>query len=120
MRWVSGLALLLVAGCAPLSPPPQPLVAAPPAGDAITRGRALVEVRCSACHAVGPTGDSPRSPAPPFRTLGQRYPVANLQEAFAEGVFTGHPEMPQIQLEADQVRDLIDYLESLQPPAGKS
>jgi uncharacterized protein YoaH (UPF0181 family) len=49
--------------------------------------------------------------------LAQRYPVANLQEAFAEGISTGHPKMPQIALEAGQVRDLIAYLESIQTPA---
>ena len=86
----------------------------PAVGDAVSRGRALVEARCSGCHAVGATGDSPLVPAPPFRTLSRRYPVAHLQEAFAEGISTGHPQMPQIQLEADQVGDLIAYLESIQ------
>jgi len=120
MRRLAGLALLLVTACAPLTPPPPPQAAAPAAaGDAVSRGRALVEVRCSACHAVGATGDSPLSPAPPFRTLSRRYPVADLQEAFAEGISTGHPQMPQIQLEAGQVRDLIAYLESIQSPARK-
>jgi cytochrome c553 len=86
-------------------------------GDPVMRGKALVEARCSACHAVGDTGGSPVSPAPPLRTLAQRYPVANLQEAFAEGISTGHPKMPPIALEAGQVRDLIAYLESIQIPA---
>ncbi len=84
----------------------------------VARGRALVEARCAACHAVEATGDSPVSPAPAFRTLSQRYPVANLQEAFAEGISTGHPKMPQIVLEAGQVQDLIAYLESIQTPRG--
>jgi len=115
MRRLAGLALLFVTACAPLTPPPPPPAAPPPAvGDAVSRGRALVEARCSGCHAVGATGDSPLVPAPPFRTLSRRYPVAHLQEAFAEGISTGHPQMPQIQLEADQVGDLIAYLESIQ------
>lgn len=121
MRRLSILSLLLVAACAPMAPP-----AATPAASVVAlgaspveRGKALVEARCSACHAVGTSGDSPVSPAPPFRTLGQRYPVANLQEAFAEGISTGHPKMPEIVLEAQQVTDLIAYLESLQPPAKK-
>lgn len=124
MRFAPILALLLVAGCAPSNPPGRRAAAiATPAvvtGDPVTRGKALVEARCAACHAVGDTGESPVSPAPPFRTLGQRYPVANLQEAFAEGISTGHPRMPEIVLEAAQVNDLIAYLESIQTPAKKT
>jgi mono/diheme cytochrome c family protein len=114
------VSFLLVAGCATSgSPGPTPAAAAAPpavAADPVTRGRSLVETRCAACHAVGLSGESSLSPAPPFRTLSQRYPVANLQEAFAEGISTGHPQMPQIALEADQVKDLIAYLESIQMP----
>ena len=78
------------------------------------RGKALVESRCAACHSVGPTGDSPVAAAPPLRHLGTRYPVTDLQEAFAEGITNGHPEMPQITLESDQVADLIAYLQDVQ------
>ena len=118
MRRLVVLVVLLVAGCTAM---PSPPAAATPVetGTPLTRGRALVDARCSSCHAVGAEGDSPVSPAPPLRMLGQRYPVADLQEAFAEGISTGHPQMPQIQLEAGQVRDLIAYLESLQSPARK-
>jgi mono/diheme cytochrome c family protein len=115
--------LLLVAACAPTHSPlgrhPAPLpapVVVPLGSDPVSRGRALVEARCTACHAVGATGESPVSPAPAFRTLGQRYPVANLQEAFAEGISNGHPKMPQFVLEDPQVVDLIAYLESIQTP----
>ena len=109
---------LCAASCAQAPPSATPGVApALAGGDPVTRGKALVEARCSACHAVGDTGGSPVSPAPPLRTLAQRYPVANLQEAFAEGISTGHPKMPPIALEAGQVRDLIAYLESIQTPA---
>jgi mono/diheme cytochrome c family protein len=120
VRRILILSLLLVAGCAVSSPPgqnPAIVTTAPVVGTTpVARGRALVEARCSACHAVEAVGDSPVAPAPAFRTLGQRYPVANLQEAFAEGISTGHPKMPQIVLEAGQVQDLIAYLESIQTP----
>lgn len=121
MRRLLILSLLLVTGCVAASPHGQvlttavasPAVSADPAG----RGRALVQARCATCHAVEATGDSPAASAPPLRMLSQRYPVANLQEAFAEGISTGHPQMPQIVLQADQVRDLITYLESIQTRA---
>lgn len=78
------------------------------------RGKALVEARCAACHSVGRTGESPVAAAPPLRHLGTRYPVADLQEAFAEGITNGHAGMPQITLEGDEVADLIAYLRDVQ------
>ena len=90
-----------------------------PMGGSVARGAALVRTRCVACHAVGPTGDSPLAMAPPFRELSRRYPISSLQESFAEGLVTAHPEMPEFTFEPDQVRDLIAYLESLQD-AGHS
>ncbi|WP_425998394.1 c-type cytochrome [Caulobacter sp. DWR1-3-2b1] len=123
MRHISILSLLLVAGCAASGPPSQrPAAVAAPAvsADPVARGRVLVQARCAACHAVEAAGDSPVATAPPFRVLSQRYPVANLQEAFAEGISTGHPKMPQIVLESGQVRDLIVYLESIQTRPRKS
>ncbi len=78
------------------------------------RGRALVQSRCAACHSVGPTGESPVAGAPPLRHLGTRYPVTDLQEAFAEGLTNGHPKMPEITLEGDQITDLIAYLQDVQ------
>lgn len=71
---------------------------------------------CSGCHAVGPAGTSPNTLAPPLREIGQRYPVEQLAEAFAEGIVTAHPAMPQFVLTPDQNRSLIAYLESIQSP----
>lgn len=78
------------------------------------RGKALVETRCAACHSVGATGESPVAAAPPLRHLGTRYPVTDLQEAFAEGITNGHREMPPITLEGDEIADLIAYLQDVQ------
>jgi mono/diheme cytochrome c family protein len=52
--------------------------------------------------------------APPFRTLHRRYPVEDLAESLAEGIKTGHQDMPQFQLEPDQIEDLMAYLKSLE------
>jgi hypothetical protein len=52
--------------------------------------------------------------APPFRTLHRRYPVDSLAEALAEGIVTGHPMMPEFQLDPGQVGDVIAYLKTLQ------
>jgi mono/diheme cytochrome c family protein len=82
---------------------------------AVARGRAFVEQNCGSCHAIGPSGESPLAKAPPFRTLHERYPVENLTESLAEGIRTGHPEMPQFdELDTEQIDDLIAYLKSLE------
>ena len=78
------------------------------------RGQVFAQTNCAKCHAVGPGGSSPLPLAPPFRTLHERYPVENLEEALAEGIVTGHPNMPQFQLDVAQIRDLIAYLKSLE------
>jgi mono/diheme cytochrome c family protein len=79
------------------------------------RGQALVEENCSGCHAAGLEGVSPFAPAPPFRTLGARYPIEDLEEALAEGILSGHPAMPEFTFEPDQIGAIIIYLKSIQP-----
>ena len=81
---------------------------------AVQRGETIVQTYCSQCHAVGKTGSSPLSAAPPLRDLHKRYPVEHLEEAFAEGIYTGHPEMPRFEFEPEQINDLIAFLKSLE------
>jgi mono/diheme cytochrome c family protein len=78
------------------------------------RGRVFVQLHCATCHAVGRFGDSPLTIAPPFRELHKRYPVGDLAEALAEGIVTGHPTMPQFQLDGAQIGDVIAYLQTLE------
>lgn len=80
----------------------------------IQRGRTFVQTNCAMCHAVGRIGESTLSEAPPFRTLQRRYPLEALAEALAEGIITGHPSMPEFQLDAAQINDVIAYLKSIQ------
>jgi cytochrome c len=49
-----------------------------------------------------------------FRALHNRYPVEDLAEAFAEGITTGHPSVPQFQLDPSPINDLLAYLDSVQ------
>lgn len=80
---------------------------------AAQRGKVYARAHCARCHAIGPAGRSPFRPAPPFRTLHQRYPVEWLAEALAEGISTGHPAMPEFVLDPDQIDDLLSYLKTL-------
>ena len=78
------------------------------------RGRVFVQTHCAGCHAIGRVGESPLPIAPPFRTLHTQYPVENLAEAFAEGITTGHPSMPEFRLDPVQINDVIAYLKTLE------
>ena len=78
------------------------------------RGQTFVLTNCSQCHATDRVSPSPLNVAPPFRTLHNQYPVEDLAEALAEGIMTGHPTMPQFQLDPGQVSDVIAYLKTLE------
>jgi mono/diheme cytochrome c family protein len=80
----------------------------------LRRGETLLTTNCAPCHAVGRTGDSPRPDAPTFRSLSKKYPIETLAESLAEGLFTGHPDMPEFTFEAPDVGAIIAYLESIQ------
>jgi len=78
------------------------------------RGEELLARNCGSCHAVRRTGESPSSLAPPFRTLGRRYPIESLEEALGEGIMIGHPDMPEFKFDAGDVGAIIAYLKSIQ------
>lgn len=81
--------------------------------DDIAEGKSLVELNCARCHAVDRTSESEHADAPPFRTLSQRYPIDALEEAFAEGISTGHPDMPEFVATPGQIGAILDYISSL-------
>ena len=88
-----------------------PALAAPTAEQ---RGKAYARANCARCHAIDRRSESPLKIAPPFRTLHQRYPIDALEEALAEGIYTGHADMPAFELEPDQIHDLLSYLKTLE------
>lgn len=81
------------------------------------KGEVLVRENCSRCHAIGLTGESPNPAARPFRTLSSQYPVENLAEALAEGIVSGHPDMPIFVFSPHAVDAIIAYLDSIQEDA---
>ncbi|MGH6803205.1 MAG: c-type cytochrome [Methyloceanibacter sp.] len=82
--------------------------------DLTAKGGGLVRKDCSSCHAIGKEGDSPHPDAPPFRTLSSKYPVTDLAESLAEGIVSGHPDMPVFVFEPTDVEAIIEYLQSIQ------
>ena len=91
---------------------PASAIAQDTSGD--KRGEALVTRNCGGCHAVGRTGASSHPEAPPFRLLGRRYPIEALEEALGEGIFSGHPDMPEFVFSAPDVGAIVAYLKSIQ------
>jgi mono/diheme cytochrome c family protein len=99
--------LLFAAGLVSIS------ASAAPAQDAL-RGGQIARLHCARCHAVEKAGASPHPEAPPFRTLHRQYPVEMLEEALGEGIFTGHPAMPEFELSPAQIGDFIAFLKTLE------
>ncbi|MGA9541778.1 MAG: cytochrome c [Methyloceanibacter sp.] len=85
--------------------------------DLTNKGEVIVRENCARCHAVGQTDESPNAEAPPFRVLSQSYPVESLAESLAEGIMSGHPDMPVFVFKPHDVDAIIAYLESIQVPA---
>jgi mono/diheme cytochrome c family protein len=83
------------------------------ASPAAQRGKTFALNNCARCHSIDRVTKSPLKVAPPFRTLHLRYPIESLAEAFAEGIYTGHPTMPAFELDPDQIHDLLSYLKTL-------
>ncbi|MBH5368912.1 c-type cytochrome [Bradyrhizobium glycinis] len=88
-----------------------PALAAPTAEQ---RGKALARANCARCHAIDRASKSPLEIAPPLRNLHRRYPINSLGEALAEGIYTGHADMPAFELSPDQIHDLLSYLKTLE------
>lgn len=83
----------------------------------VENGRAIVQEKCARCHAIGTTGKSPHPEALPFRFIVKRYPVEDLAEALAEGIVSGHPDMPVFAFEPAQINAILAYIDSLNRPA---
>ena len=95
------------------------LCAAPVASaqDAVlARGLSIVDGNCSRCHAVGRAGSSPLTKAPAFRDLSKRYPLEQLEEALAEGIKTGHNDMPEFRFDPGEIDAILAYIGSISEP----
>lgn len=88
--------------------------AGPVSADELAYGRALVADNCARCHAIDAGDASAHDEAPAFRTLLRDYPVDALEEAFAERIVTGHPDMPKFTATPEQIGAIIGYIESIQ------
>jgi cytochrome c len=83
------------------------------AGDAATEGFTLLRTNCARCHAIDQASLSPEAKALPFRDIVKTYEPEALEEALAEGIVTGHEQMPEFAFEPEQISAIVAYLETL-------
>jgi mono/diheme cytochrome c family protein len=77
--------------------------------NAVQRGRTVVERRCAACHAVRPgETTSPNTAATSFTRVATTPGVTEL--ALQARLQTSHQRMPNLILDADDMRDVIAYI----------
>jgi cytochrome c len=107
-RWaLTAIAGLLIAAL--LDSPSQ-------AQDLRQRGEAIARERCSSCHAIGRTGDSPHPAAPRFRSLDNRTDLSQLSQRLRQGLITGHQDMPMLRFNRDDADAMVAYMRSVQAP----
>ncbi|PCJ91009.1 MAG: cytochrome C [Hyphomicrobiales bacterium] len=80
----------------------------------VEQGKELANTYCARCHAVGTDDSSTHPHSPPFRIISKMYPIENLEEAFAEGIYTGHPDMPAFEFSVEKLTALLEYMRSIQ------
>jgi cytochrome c len=105
-RWLTLALSLTLALVAPSSFAQSP---------AAQRGLTFVRTHCAQCHAIDKVSESPLTIAPPFRTFHQKFPIESLRRRLSEGIMATHPTMPQFRLDADQISDVLAYLQTLEP-----
>lgn len=108
-RWLNalGAAAMLVLALAPVSALAE--VSTP-----ADRGRVLLTRLCGHCHAIGTTGRSAHPAAPAFRRLERRLDLDTFHERLRQGLFVGHPDMPQFRLSREEARAVQAYLRTIQ------
>jgi|SRR5688572_30167225 mono/diheme cytochrome c family protein len=78
-----------------------------------TSGKIILAANCARCHAIERNDTSPHPEALPFREVVLRYPPEQLAEALAEGIVSGHPDMPVFTFEPDEIEAIVAYLATL-------
>lgn len=112
LSFVGGCLAVLLAGCAPGSADRTEL-AVGPTSPTVEIGRSIAQTRCASCHAVDASTQSPRSAAPPFVVLRDRYLETTLQRKLEAMVDTEHSEMPPLRMHSNEIEALYAYMESL-------
>jgi cytochrome c len=95
------------------------LAAASPAAMAQTpqqRGEVLARGMCSACHAIGKTGNSKHPAAPRFRNLDNQTNLSKMSRRLQGGLLTGHEAVPLFRFSSGDADAMVAYIRSVQGP----
>ena len=76
-------------------------------------GREIAERWCAACHAVSDTQAAASADIPSFDAIAAKY--ADAMGAFEALLADPHPDMPQMALSRQDIRNLMAYLRSRRP-----
>jgi len=90
--------------------------AAPAADRNPAAGRIIAQRDCGVCHAIALTGTSPLQDAPPFREMRRVITTPRLTAMLADRMEVGHPRMPRLRLDPDEIAHLLAYWETLPGP----
>lgn len=83
-------------------------------------GQDLLQKMCARCHAVGATGASPNTQAPPFRRLGEnKLYDPGFAQRLQEGYSSIHRFMPTFRFDRDDAEAVVNYLKAIQEPKPK-
>ena len=107
-----GLALAACA-TAPGAADAPAVPALPKLDPAQQRGHDFAVRRCAGCHTIG-LDDGGAGDGPAFRTLARRYNPISLERRFAQVSAHGYDRMPPVEFTPSELRDLVDYFDSLQ------
>lgn len=88
--------------------------------DTAAMGRTIIKTNCARCHAIGKHDTSHHEKAPPFRLIVTRYPPDDLSEALAEGIMSGHPDMPEFVFQPAEIEAIVAYLGTLMTAPSKN
>jgi len=78
-------------------------------------GQELLDTLCARCHAVGETGRSPQTNAPPFRNFGDsKLYDEDFSQRLQNGLSTIHPDMPTFRFNRSDAEAAVNYLKAIQ------
>ena len=80
-------------------------------------GQELLQKMCARCHAVGATGASANTQAPPFRRLGEdKLYDPDFVQRLQDGYSSIHRFMPTFRFARDDAEAVVNYLKAIQAP----
>jgi mono/diheme cytochrome c family protein len=109
---LSAILGLALAGCATGGEAQAPGVA--PVGE-VDRGRQLAERSCAGCHALDAREERAIGRAPALHDVRLRLSAESLHRRLKDMDRYGHDEMPPMDLSADEIDDLLAFLDTRKP-----